>query len=77
MKEKNMRRRLLKYAKYLYQAFQPGTPSESERLGNIVLKLKKLTFPRVLNNEYLASNIIDLRYKFRDRNFGGMEEKLN
>ena len=48
--EKAMRRMLLKFAKYLYAAFQPGCKSESELLGSIVDKLKMLTFPRILNN---------------------------
>lgn len=73
-REKLLRRKIIKLVKVLYASYKPDHNDVSAELTLAVDKLKKVTFPRILNNEYVTACIIQVKYKFRSGDFTCMRE---
>ena len=74
--EKALRRKLLKLIRALYAVYKPNDQILRHKLKENVKKLKKITYPKILNNQYIAALVIQIRFQFRDDDMENMEQNI-
>lgn len=76
LKEKLLRRKIMKLIKILNIAYKPHDIFGHQKMEEAMEKLNQVTLPRFLNNEYVTACLIQAKYKFKDGNYKTMEEDL-